>query len=117
MREPFDLERLRQAWNRTEPEAPPAPLHPRLDGVGPAVDPHSEALAALDRAERLALERFPAHAEAVKTFLAEARELLAAVNGAPAGEGAGPLAAYLAALDRFEDLLEAFRLAATPPSR
>jgi hypothetical protein len=117
MSEPFDLERLRQAWNRTEPEGPPAPLHPRLDGVGPAVDPHREALSALDRAERLALERLPSRAAAVTSALSEARELLAAVKAAPEGEGAAPLAAYLAALDRFEDLLEAFRLADAARSR
>jgi len=117
MSEPFDLERLRQAWNRTEPESPPAPLHPRLDGVAAAVDPHREALAALDRAERLALERFPAHVADVTTALSEARALLGALKESAEGEAATPLAAYLAALDRFEDLLEAFRLADAAHSR
>jgi hypothetical protein len=111
MAEVFDLERLRHAWNRTEPAPATAPLHPRLEGVTPAVDPHAEARAALERAGREAARRFPAHAGAVETFLDEARGLLAAVEVAAPGEREEPLAAFVQAVDRLEDLLEAFRLA------
>lgn len=111
MAEVFDLERLRQAWNRTGPAPAAVPLHPRLEGVTPAVDAHAEALAALERAGQAAARRFPAHAGAVTTFLDECRALLAAVRDAAPGDRQEPLAAFVQSVDRLEDLLEAFRLA------
>ena len=117
MAEVFDLERLRHAWNRTEPAPAAVPLHPRLEGIAPAVDAHAEALAALERAGKTAAARFPSHAPALGTFLEEARALLEAVRAAPPGEGAEPLAAFLQSLDKLEDLLEAFRLAESAHSR
>jgi hypothetical protein len=117
MSEPFDLERLRQAWNRGAPVAPSTAEHARLKGVGPAVDPHAEALAALEKVAVLAAERFPARAPALAVFVDEARALLAAVRAAEPGTRAAPLGEYLAALDRLEDLLEAFRLSAGGAAR
>lgn len=117
MSEPFDLERLRQAWNRGAPVAPNSAEHARLKDVGPAVDAHAEALSVLEKVAVLANERFPARAQALSVFVDEARERLASVRSAEPGTRAAPLGEYLAALDRLEDLLEAFRLADGGPAR
>lgn len=105
----FDLDRLRQNWDRAA--TPPRETLPaRLQGVATPRDPVPEAEQLLARISTLARDRFSAQRASLDPFLNEATALLQEMKELSATQGdAGPVRKkFLATLDDLQDLFEVY---------